>query len=85
MRILFCIAIGMVHAVQYRIRPWIQKRRALGNKSKHIEKSFPPLAHAEHFVRSVPMKEKGLTKQGKKPVGNKENQYRHKTLIKGNY
>jgi hypothetical protein len=73
----------MVHAVHDRISARIQEGRALEKKSGGVKESFPAFLHREHFVRRVTVQEKGLAEQGKEPVAEEKNKYRHIATIYG--
>jgi hypothetical protein len=62
MRILFRVAIGVMHPVKNGIGPWVKEGGALGKKGKSVKKSLPELIHSKHLMRSIPMQEKSLRK-----------------------
>lgn len=63
MRILFRIAVGMMHPVHYGIGPGHQKRRPLHQPGAYIKKTLPVFAGTVHFMRTEPMQEKRVKKQ----------------------
>ena len=67
-RIVFRIAVRVVHPVQNGISTGTQIRGTLGNPGQAKEKLFPKWIHREHLVRGVPMQEEGLAKQRQVPV-----------------
>jgi len=60
MGVLFGIAISVVHPVKDCISPRIQKRRALRNKGKSVEKTLPKLIHPKHLMRGIAVQKKRL-------------------------
>ena len=60
MRVLFGIAVGVMHPVKDRVGPRVQKRRALRNKGKTVEKTLPKLIHPKHLMRSIAVQKKRL-------------------------
>lgn len=62
MRILFRVAIRMVHSMQNGISPGIQKGRSLGKERKTVKEFFPELIHLEHLMRTISMEEESLRK-----------------------
>lgn len=81
MRVLFGIAVSMVHPVHDAVRPGVQKRGSLKEPGTEIKEFLPERVRVEHFMRCVPVKEKGLKKQGYKPVYQKKIQYYHDSFI----
>jgi hypothetical protein len=55
MRVLFGVAICVVHAVQNSVSPRIEVRRALSNPGKNIKEALPEFIHGEHFMRRITM------------------------------
>ncbi len=64
MRVLFCIAVYMVHPVHHCIGPGIQKRRTLSEPGKKIKQFFGSFAGGIHLVRCISVQEKSMEKQG---------------------
>jgi hypothetical protein len=62
MGILFRIAIGMMHPVQDRIGPRIEKGRALRNEREGVKEPFPKLIHLKHLMRRISVQEESLCK-----------------------
>jgi hypothetical protein len=50
----------MMHAVEDRVGPGIQKGRTLGDKRQHIKKLLPESVHFKHLMRRIPVEEKCL-------------------------
>lgn len=67
-RIVFGIAVGMVHPVEDSIGPWAQIRRPLGHICEGVKETFPELAHGEHFMCRIAVQEKSLREQRQVPV-----------------
>ena len=82
MRILLGVAVCMMHAMHNRISPRIQKGSPLEKPRTEIEKLLPERIRIEHLMRSIPVKEKCLEKQGYKPVYQKKIYYYHDLLFK---
>lgn len=68
MRVLFGIAVSMVHTVHNSISARVQERRALGNERKQIEKTLPEFIHGKHLMGCITMMKKSLAKQRQEPV-----------------
>jgi len=64
MRILFGIAVHMVHTVQYGVGTWIQKRRPLRKPGKKIKQPLSFLSGCIHLMRSIPVQEKSMKEEG---------------------
>ena len=60
MRILFGIAIGVVHAMQDGVSAGIEKGGALCYKGKCVEKSFPEFIHLKHLMGRIAVQEECL-------------------------
>jgi hypothetical protein len=73
MRILFGIAVSMVHTVKDGVGAGIEEGGTLDEKGKTIKKPFPEFGHPEHLMGSISMKEKCLGKKRKKPMAQKKN------------
>ena len=61
-RVLFRIAVRMMHTMQDSVCPGIQERRTLGNESEAVKESLPKLIHLEHLMRTISMQEECLRK-----------------------
>lgn len=59
-RILFGVAISVVHAVEDGVGAGVQERRALAEKSEGVKELFPEFVHLKHLMRSIAVKEEGL-------------------------
>jgi hypothetical protein len=68
----FRVGEGMMQAMHDRICPWAQVRRTLRNPGNDKEEFLPALTHPESAMCRVPVLEKGLEKQGKVMVPEKE-------------
>lgn len=84
MRVVFRVAVGMVHAVQHRVSAWIEKTGTLAEKGEQEEKLLPEIAHLKHAVRRIPMKEERLAKSAEKPVKEEKTDYYPSTGPEGN-
>lgn len=62
MRVLFGIAVGVVHAVHDGIRAGVQVGRTLGKPGKNPEELFPERGHSEHLMSAVTVVEERLGK-----------------------
>ena len=77
MGIFFRIGVSMVHAVHDGIGTWCKVGTPLRYIGQEVKKPLPQFVHGEHFMRGIPMMEKGLEKQGKKPMNGKKDKNRH--------
>jgi hypothetical protein len=64
MRVFLGITVCVMHTVHDGICPGIKKGRALHEDRQSIKKALPKRIHRKHFVGSVAMEEKSLTKKG---------------------
>lgn len=64
MRIFRLITVGMMHAMQDRIRPRLEIRSAHGYESQQVEDPLPPGTHREHTMGRISMKKERLEKHG---------------------
>ena len=62
MRILFGIAVGVMHPVEDGVGAGVEKRRTLGNKGKCVEESLPELIHLKHLMGRIAVQEECLRK-----------------------
>jgi hypothetical protein len=62
----------MVHAVHHAVSVGAQVVRTLKDPRQYKKDLFPEFIHRKGVVRSVPMQEKRLEKQGQVPVPNKK-------------
>ena len=60
MRIFLGIAVSVVHPVQDGVSAGVEKRRALRNKGKRVEKFLPEFIHLKHLVGRIAVQEKCL-------------------------
>lgn len=61
MRVFWCIAVRMVHAVQDSVCSGGKVRTALSNPGENVKKFFPELTHYKHLMGSIPVQKKTLT------------------------
>jgi hypothetical protein len=76
-RILFGIAVCVMHAVKDGISAGIEIRGTLHEPCENVKELLPALVHSEHFMCCVTMQEKCLPKQRKVPVGKEEDENYH--------
>ena len=60
MRILFRIAIRVMHPVQDGVGAGVEKRGALRDKGKRVEKPFPEFIHFKHLMGRIAVQEECL-------------------------
>lgn len=73
MRIMFCIAEFVVHAMHHRIGTGHQIRRALCKPGEQVEDAFAVFTGGVHLVTGKAMQEKCVKEQRQKPMHEKEN------------
>jgi hypothetical protein len=74
MRILFRIAVGMMHPVHDAIGAWHEEGRALYKPCAQVKNTFPVPGGGVHLMRGKPVQEKGMKEQRKEPMKGKEQQ-----------
>ena len=74
MGVIFCIRIGMMHAVHGAIAKRAQVIGALEYPSEDKEHLFSKRAHRKCLVGSVAVQEKSLKEQGQVPMGYEKDQ-----------
>ncbi|REG94253.1 hypothetical protein C8N25_10178 [Algoriphagus antarcticus] len=72
MRILWRIAVGMVHSVQNSVGSRREVGTTLPHPCEKVEEFFPILIHVEHLMCSVPVQEEALAEQGEIPMQQEE-------------
>lgn len=77
MRVFFCVTVSMVHTVHDGVRAGIKEGRTLRQEAENIKEFFSAFTHGKHLMATITMQEKGLCKQGQKPVCQEKNKYGH--------
>jgi len=62
------------------ISTWIEVGRPLGNPCKNKKEFLPEGVHCEHFMSSIPVVEKCLSKKRQVPVQNKKEKNWHELV-----
>lgn len=72
MGVLLGITVGMVHPVHHGISAGNQIRRTLKKPGEEIKGLLPKRTGKVHLMGCIPVEEKSMEEQGKKPMDEKE-------------
>ncbi len=70
-RVFGCIAVGVVHTVEYGICARRKVRRTLADPGKYVKKSLPVFVHQKHLMGGVSVEKETLTKEREIPMKEK--------------
>jgi hypothetical protein len=72
MGVLLCVTVFMVHPMHHSIGAGNEVRRPLEKPREEIKGLLPKRTGKVHLMGCIPVEEKGMEEQGKKPMDEKE-------------